>query len=65
MLSGKALAEFTAALQLAPDSDLANYYYGTGLTQAGQTAQASVAFKKAATMTKNKAVKAAAEEALK
>jgi tetratricopeptide (TPR) repeat protein len=60
----KALPEYQKALELAPDWDLANYYYGCGLRQRGMTQQASIAFEKTASMATG-AVKLAAEKAMK
>ncbi len=60
----KAMQELTTALQLAPASDIANYYYGFVLQQSGQTAQAQVAFAKAVKIGRG-AVKVAAAKALK
>ena len=60
----KAMEEYQKALQLAPNSDLANYYYGYGLQRLGRRVQASAAFEKTVKLAKG-AVKAAAEEALK
>ncbi len=60
----KALSEYTKALQLAPNSDLANFYYGYGLQRLGRKAQANAAFQKTVKMAKGE-VKAAAEQALR
>ena len=60
---GKALAEYAEALQLVPDSDLANFYYGYGLDQLGRTSQAASVFQKIAN-TSTGAVKHEAEAAL-
>ncbi len=60
----KALSEYTKALQLAPNSDLANFYYGYGLQRLGRKGQANAAFQKTVKMAKGE-VKAAAEQALK
>ncbi len=60
----KALLEYTKALQLAPNSDLANFYYGYGLQKLGRKAQANAAFQKTVKMAKGE-VKAAAEQALR
>lgn len=59
----KAMAEFQHALALAPNSDLVNYYYGFGLQQTGQNAQAQAAFTKAIKLAHG-GVKIAAEQAL-
>lgn len=60
----KALSEYTKALQLAPNSDLANFYYGYGLQRLGRKAQANTAFQKTVKMAKGE-VKVAAEQALR
>ena len=60
----EALSEYSKALQLAPDSDLANYYYGYGLQHLGRTAQARAAFQKTIRMAHG-GVKLAAVRALK
>lgn len=60
----KALKEYTKALQLAPDSDLANFYYAYGLQRLGRRVEAQAAFKKAAALG-NDDVKAAAEKELR
>ena len=59
----KALAEYTEALQLAPNSDLANFYYGYGLDQLGRTSQAASVFQRVANRSTS-AVKHEAEAAL-
>ncbi len=66
------MAEFSKALQLAPDSDLANYYYGFGWrnldakerAKMGSIQQAKAALQKAILLGKGD-LKKAAEEALK
>ena len=69
----EALAEYAKALQLAPDSDLANYYYGVGWQQlspaerakaGGNEQQAKAALQKAMRLGKAP-VKKAAQKALK
>lgn len=60
----EALREYEKALQLEPDWDLANFYYGYGLQRLGRMAQASAAFQKTVKMAKG-GIKAAAERALK
>lgn len=60
----KALSEYTKALKLAPNSDLANFYYGYGLQRLGRKAQANTAFQKTVKMAKGE-VKVAAEQALR
>jgi tetratricopeptide (TPR) repeat protein len=60
----KAQSEFAKALELAPDWDVANYYYAYGLRHLGQTQQANAAFEKTVKIAKG-AVKTAAELALK
>ena len=68
----KALQEYEAALQLAPDWDAANYYYGYGWqklspaerAKSGTVQQAKAALQKAVKIG-NARVKAAAEKALK
>jgi len=67
----EAFAEYGKALQLAPNSDLANYYYGTGWQQlspaerakAGSVQQARAALQKAVKLGKG-GVKKAAQKAL-
>lgn len=59
----KALAEYTEALRLAPNSDLANFYYGYGLDQLGRTSQAASVFQRIANRSTG-AVKHEAEAAL-
>ncbi len=68
----EALAEYGKALQLAPNSDLANYYYGVGWqklspaerAKVGSVQQAKAALQKAVLLGKGD-VKKAAEKALK
>ena len=60
----KALDEYAKALQLAPNSDLANYYYGYGLDQLGRTAQAAAVFQRTANTAASGAVRHAAKAAL-
>lgn len=68
----EALAEYAKALQLAPNSPLTNYYYGTGWqqlspserTKAGSVQQAKAALQKAVLLGKGE-VKKAALKALK
>ncbi len=68
----EALAEYGKALQLAPNSDLANYYYGVGWqklspaerAKVGSVQQAKAALRKAILLGKGD-VKKAAEKALK
>lgn len=58
------LVQFRQALALAPDSALANYYYGAALMRLGRRAEAEVAFKKASGLDQGD-IKHAAEEALR
>lgn len=60
----QALKEYENALQLEPNWDLANFYYGFGLQRLGRTDQARAAFQKTIKIGKG-GVKAAAEQALK
>ena len=46
--NNQALAEYRRALQLEPEWDLANFYYGYGLNRLGRRAEAKTAFAKAA-----------------
>jgi tetratricopeptide (TPR) repeat protein len=59
----QALAQFQKALALEPNNPLVHYYYGYGLTKAGQRAQAHTEFQKAAD-TGNASVKKAAKQAM-
>ena len=58
----RALTEYKKALELEPESDLANYYYGYGLKRLGRRAEAKAAFAYAAQIGSD-AVKKAAERA--
>jgi tetratricopeptide (TPR) repeat protein len=61
----KAMANFQQALTLAPNSSIANYYYGYGLWRVGRKIEAQAAFKKAAMLDGGDGnVKAAAEKAM-
>ncbi len=63
--NARALTEFQSATSLAPDSALANYYYGYGLRRLHRTTDAQAAFQKAAALDQDGGdVKAAAQDAL-
>jgi tetratricopeptide (TPR) repeat protein len=59
----KALNQYQQALQLEPNWDIANYYYGYGLQKLGRTTQAQAAFTKTLKIAHG-SVKIAARKAL-